>query len=81
MDLRAMVLGGFTPVEALRMATSIPAKMMGVEKDLGTLTPGKIADLDIIDGDPVRNVNDSFKVVQVMKAGRLYTQDDIAAGF
>ena len=81
MDLRAMVMGGFTPIEALKMATSVPARMMGVEKDLGSLTPGKIADLDIIDGDPVKNIADTWKVSQVMKAGHLYSQADIAAGF
>ncbi len=81
MDLRAMVMGGFSTVEALRMATSVPAKMMGVDKDLGSLAPGKIADLDIIDGDPVKNIADTFKVSGVMKAGKLYSQEDIASGF
>ncbi|MGW0468237.1 amidohydrolase family protein [Streptomyces sp. NPDC003027] len=50
--LRALHTHGFTPVQALETATTVPARLFGLHTDLGTVEPGKIADLTVIDGDP-----------------------------
>jgi imidazolonepropionase-like amidohydrolase len=45
------------------------------------LAPGKLADLIVVDGDPLGDIKDLYKVTGVMKGGRLYSQEQILAGF
>lgn len=69
-----------TPLEALRIATIDGARFVGLENELGSVTPGKIADLVILGGDPLRNIRNTASITMVMKAGKLYdsaTLDDI----
>jgi hypothetical protein len=80
-NLRSQVHFGLAPYEALQTATRLPARVFGVESDLGTLEPGKLADLILIDGDPLLNINDLANVVGTMKNGRLYSIDDLLAPF
>jgi Tol biopolymer transport system component/imidazolonepropionase-like amidohydrolase len=61
-----------TPMEALRTATLSGAEALGFSKDLGTLEAGKLADLVVIDGDPLSDIHESAKVAFVMKNGVLY---------
>src|SRR6201999_1750144 len=56
MELENYASGGLTPVEVLRTATMVSAEAMGVAADLGSIQPGKLADLSFIDGDPLQNV-------------------------
>lgn len=65
-------LGGATPLEALRAATLNPAQVLGLDKDLGSLEVGKLADVVLIDGDPSRDIRQSDRVLQVMQGGRLF---------
>jgi imidazolonepropionase-like amidohydrolase len=60
---------GFTPLEAIKIATQNGSIALGFEKTLGTIEPGKSADLLIIDGDPSKNISDIRKVQFVFKAG------------
>lgn len=60
---------GFTPLEALKIATQNGAVALGVEKTTGTIETGKSADLLIIDGDPSKNISDIRKVLYVFKNG------------
>ena len=78
---RAMALGAITPLDVLKSLTSMPAEMLGVGNDLGTLAPGKLADLIIVDGNPLTDIKDLYKVAKVMKGGKLYSQAQILAGF
>jgi imidazolonepropionase-like amidohydrolase/Tol biopolymer transport system component len=71
-ELWMMVQGGLTPLEALRIATLNGAKYVGLDKDIGSLEVGKLADLVVIDGDPLKNIRDSEKVDMTMVNGRLY---------
>jgi Amidohydrolase family len=81
LNLRAQVKFGLAPWEALQTATLLPARKFGVERDLGTLEPDKLADLVLISGDPLQNIADAANVHAVMKNGRLYTIDELVAPF
>jgi cytosine/adenosine deaminase-related metal-dependent hydrolase len=61
-----------TPHEALRTATLNPARNFGFDRDLGSIEPGKLADLVVIDGNPLADIRQSDRVVQVMQNGRLF---------
>jgi hypothetical protein len=78
MNVRALVVGGLTPVQALRTVTSTAAALLRVEDDLGTLQPGRVADLIVVDGDPLTRIEDLIKVRAVMKSGILHTSEDAA---
>ncbi|HVE55790.1 MAG TPA: amidohydrolase family protein [Pyrinomonadaceae bacterium] len=60
---------GFTPLEAIKIATLNGAIALGFDKKIGTIEPGKSADLLIIDGDPSKNINDIQKVQYVFRNG------------
>lgn len=60
---------GFTPLQAIKIATLNGAITLGFEKNTGTIEPGKNADLLIIDGDPSKNISDIRKVEWVFKNG------------
>lgn len=71
-EVWSFALGGMTPLEALRTATTVPAAALGYAEDLGTLEPGKLADLVVIDGDVLEDIRQSDNVERVMLNGRLY---------
>lgn len=71
-ELWSFVRGGMTPVEALRAGTIVPARSLGMGKDIGSLAPGKLADLVVLDADPSENIRNSERVSKVMLGGRLY---------
>ena len=71
---------GLTPREALMTATSGFAKIVGLEKELGTIAPGKLADLIAVEGNPLTNINDAKRVQVVVKDGEVYTQAQLRAG-
>jgi imidazolonepropionase-like amidohydrolase len=71
-ELELYVRAGINPAEVLRMATLTPALVMGVDKDLGVIAPGKLADMILIEGDPTKNISDLGRITAVIKAGRVY---------
>jgi imidazolonepropionase-like amidohydrolase len=81
LNLRAQVKYGLPPWKALETATSIPDKAFGLSKDLGTLEPGKLADLIIVSGDPLKDINDAAAVECVMENGMLRSVGSIMAPF
>jgi imidazolonepropionase-like amidohydrolase len=70
MDL--MVRAGIPPMEVIGMATRLPAEDMGLARDIGTLAPGKLADVIIVDGNPLVSMRDLDHVTYVFKEGVQY---------
>jgi len=60
---------GFTPVEAIKIMSLNGAKILGADKEVGSITPGKYADLVLINGNPAQTARDIRKVVTVFKGG------------
>ncbi len=80
-ELWSFVRGGMTPVQALAAGTINAARSLGMDKDIGSLEAGKLADLVVLDADPLANIRNSEKVSQVMLGGRLYdaaTMNEVA---
>jgi len=71
-ELHTLVLAGIPPAAALRIATINGARAMGVSDKLGTLEAGKLADLFVIDGNPLSDIRNTRKVRIVMKSGTTY---------
>jgi imidazolonepropionase-like amidohydrolase len=69
-DLQLMVRGGMTPSQVLESATRVTAEAIGFGDQLGTLTPGKLADLIAVDGDPTRDVTALSRVRAVFQGGQ-----------
>ncbi len=69
------VQGGMTPMEALGAATVNGAKYLGLDADLGSLEKGKLADLVVLDKNPLENIRNTDSVRMVMLNGRLYDAD------
>jgi hypothetical protein len=70
-ELDLLARAGLTPLEVLQAATLNPAKVMGRTADYGAVEPGKIADLLLIDGDPIRSTAALHRVSAVVLHGRL----------
>jgi imidazolonepropionase-like amidohydrolase len=71
-EFSSMVKFGMTPAQAIRAATSTAAELMGTQKELGTIEPGKLADIVAVPGDPLADVSLMEKVEFVMKGGVVY---------
>lgn len=71
-ELELYVEAGIPAPEVLALATVEAARVMGAEDELGSIEPGKLADLIIVDGDPTRDIGDIRRVVTVVKDGRVY---------
>ena len=68
-ELELLVEAGFSPVEAIRIATLNGATYLGLADRIGTIAPGKNADLFIVKGNPAANINDVENVIVVFKDG------------
>jgi imidazolonepropionase-like amidohydrolase len=71
-ELWMFVQGGMTPLEALKAGTWNGAKYLGLDSEIGSLEPGKLADLFVVDGNPVADIRQSEKVLYTVVNGRLY---------
>ncbi len=75
MEMEDYASGGLTPLEVLRTATTVSADAMGVGADIGRIAPGALADLVVIDGNPLASIRDLRKVKRVIKGGVVYDMD------
>lgn len=78
-QLELMVQYGFTPLEAIRVSTLNGAIYLGRDRDIGTVTAGKQADLLVVDGDPSKHIADVGKVAIVFKQGVGYDPEKLRA--
>jgi hypothetical protein len=71
-EMQAYAAGGMTPHEVLRAATIGSAETIGRQDEIGSLAPGKYADLVILEKNPLDDIRNTLAIAQVMKNGRLY---------
>ena len=77
MELEELVAAGLTPAQAIQAATGGAARILGAEKDLGTIEVGKWADLVLLDANPLADIRNTRKIWRVMQNGRLVDRDAI----
>jgi Tol biopolymer transport system component/imidazolonepropionase-like amidohydrolase len=77
-ELTAYTMAGMTPYEALRTATVNPAQALAL--DAGTIEPGKLADIVIVDGNPLADIANAHRVRRVIANGRVYEMADLLGG-
>jgi imidazolonepropionase-like amidohydrolase len=71
-EMWGFVLGGMSPLQALQAATIQPAQYMGLDRDLGSVETGKLADLLIIDGNPLQDIRVTDHIAYVVLNGHVY---------
>ncbi|PYS99704.1 MAG: hypothetical protein DMF63_10290 [Acidobacteria bacterium] len=76
-ELSILVQAGLSPFEALQTATINPARFMRREKDLGTIEVGKIADIIMLDGNPLADISNTRKINAVIVGGRILDRNDL----
>lgn len=71
-ELWSVAMGGISNHDALRVATALGAEAIGLAKELGSVEAGKLADLVVLDRNPLENIRNTRTIRYVMKNGRLY---------
>ena len=71
-ELWMMEQGGMTPMQALRVGTLNGATALGMDKDIGSLETGKLADLVVLDANPLENLRNTVKIGYTMINGRIF---------
>ncbi|HKU14665.1 MAG TPA: amidohydrolase family protein [Steroidobacteraceae bacterium] len=77
-EIWAFVQGGMSPMQALQAATIDPAQHLGMARDLGSIETGKLADLLIVDGNPLEDIRVTDRVAYVVLNGRVYQGGTLA---
>jgi imidazolonepropionase-like amidohydrolase len=76
-ELALFVKAGLTPMQTLQTATLNPAKFMGRLADLGTVEKGKLADLVLLDANPLDDIANTRRIRAVVLAGRYFARADL----
>ena len=76
-DIWSFVLGGMTPHQALATATINPARVLGLADSLGSVEMGKLADLVLLDADPLVDIRNTQRIRAVVADGRVYRRGDL----
>ena len=79
-EIAGYVEAGFTPFQALQTATVNTARLLNAQDDLGTIEVGKLADLVIVEGNPLVNIRDTMRVRTVIKNGEVFAVTELLAG-
>jgi imidazolonepropionase-like amidohydrolase len=75
--LQRFVAAGFTPMEALQTATLNPAKFLGMDDRLGTIKKDRIADLVLLNANPLDDISNTQKIAAVIVNGRYLSRADL----
>jgi imidazolonepropionase-like amidohydrolase len=78
-ELALLVQGGLTPIQALQTATINPARFLGATDSLGAVAVGKLADLVLLDADPLADIHNTTRLVAVFTAGRYFSRAALTA--
>jgi imidazolonepropionase-like amidohydrolase len=76
-EMALFVQAGLTPMEALQTATRNPAQFMGRLADMGTVEKGKIADLVLLDANPLDDIHNTRKIRAVVQGGHYFSRTDL----
>src|SRR5262249_30290908 len=76
-ELALLVESGLTPMQALQTATRNPARYFGKLEQMGTIEPGKAADMVLLDADPLRDIHNTRKVAGVIMRGRYFAREEL----
>jgi imidazolonepropionase-like amidohydrolase len=74
-----LVSAGLTPAQAIQSATIGPARFLGIDKDLGSVEQGKLADLVLLSADPLQNIANTQKIEAVIVNGRFLDRKELDA--
>jgi imidazolonepropionase-like amidohydrolase len=74
-ELELLIASGLSPAQALRAATSTAAQALGKEDLLGTIAPGRLADMVVLDADPLEGVQNLAKIRLVVARGKTYAPE------
>ncbi len=72
-EMRALAAAGLSGSQVLKTAGSNPAAMLGLDKQIGRIAEGALADLVLVSGDPLARVADTINIVAVVRNGRFYS--------
>ncbi len=81
MEMEELVAAGLSPMDAIRAATSASAQIVGADRDLGTIEVGKLADLILLNADPLADIRNTRRIWSVVKGGVLVDRALIAERF
>jgi len=76
-ELALFVQAGLTPLEALQTATRNPADFMGRVADIGSVDKGKMADMVLLDANPLDDIQNTRKIRAVVLGGRYFSRSDL----
>jgi imidazolonepropionase-like amidohydrolase len=76
-ELESFVRAGFTPLEVLELSTQGAAVALGVERDLGSLEVGKLADIVLLDSNPLDNIKNTEAIWRVIKGGWVFDPEGL----
>lgn len=76
-ELGLLVNAGLTPMQSLQAATLNPARFLGREKDFGTIEKGKVADLDLLDANPLDDIGNTRKIAGVVLGGKFFPKPSL----
>jgi len=76
-ELALLVQAGLSPVEALQTATINAAEFLGLKESLGTIEAGKLADLVLLDANPLADINNTRKIFAVIANGRYLPKEEL----
>ena len=77
-EVQLLAAGGLTPLEAITAATGAAARAIKVDGERGTIAPGKLADLVLVEGEPHKNIGDIEKIKRVFLGGRELDREKLA---